>query len=187
MNPGDSPSGLEWYDLRCHSMNAIHVRHAVIADAEAVVAIHHAAVHETAGPYYTPDVLEAWAVKPTTASCERVRGEISDERMIVLVAEIGRRVIGFGMAVPANKELRAIYVHPDSGRKGVGAAILGRLEELAIARNVDRLHLDASVNAEAFYARHGYEEVERTVHRLRSGQEMACIRMTKLLRRDRSV
>jgi hypothetical protein len=33
-----------------------------------------------------------------------------------------------------------------------------------------------------FYGKHGYEVVERATHRLRSGHEMACVRMTKRLR-----
>jgi putative acetyltransferase len=39
----------------------------------------------------------------------------------------------------------------------------------------------ASINAEAFYRRAGYEFVERGVHRLGGGVEMACVRMKKHL------
>jgi hypothetical protein len=39
----------------------------------------------------------------------------------------------------------------------------------------------ASINAEAFYARHGFAVVERGTHRLHSGVEMACVRMRKAL------
>jgi hypothetical protein len=53
-------------------------------------------------------------------------------------------------------------------RRGVGAAILSRLEEAAVKRGALRLQLQSSINAEAFYARHGYQAFERTTHRLRS-------------------
>jgi len=160
-------------------MNDLHVRIAVTADAEAIVRTHHEAVWNTARNHYSPDVLEAWAVKLADSSYEQVRREILDVELVVLVAESLSRVAGFGMIVPADKELRAVY--PAFGRQGVGAAILGRLEQIARQRGVTRLDLSSSINAEAFYAKHGYEVVERTTLRLRSGCEMACVRMTKNL------
>jgi hypothetical protein len=37
------------------------------------------------------------------------------------------------------------------------------------------------VNAETFYAKHDYEVGARGTHRLRSGHEMACVKMQKAL------
>jgi putative acetyltransferase len=162
-------------------MGDFHVRPAVTADAEAIVRTHHEAVWNTARSHYSPDVLEAWAVKLADSSYEQVRREILDAELVVLVAESLSRVAGFGMIVPADEELRAVYVDPAFGRQGVGAAILERLEQIAGERGVTRLDLSSSINAEAFYATHGYEVVERTTLRLRSGCEMACVRMTKNL------
>lgn len=162
-------------------MSDFHVRIAITADAEAIVRTHHAAVCGTAHDYYPPDVLEAWAVPLTDDSYQRVREEIADDAMVVVVADVNSRVTGFGMIVPGDEELRAVYVEPSFGRQGVGTAILQRLEEAACARDVARLNLSSSINAEAFYAKHGYETIERTTHRLRSGNEMACVRMTKRL------
>jgi len=163
-------------------MSDLHVRLAVTADAEAIVRTHHEAVWNTARHHYQPDVLEAWAVTLTDDSYEQVRQEIADAEMVVLVAESNSRIAGFGMIVPAGEELRAVYVDPAFGRQGVGTAILHRLEQTARERSVDRLNLSSSINAEAFYGKHGYEVVERATHRLRSGHEMACVRMTKRLR-----
>lgn len=162
-------------------MTHCHVRIAVTADAEAIVRTHHTAVCTTARHHYPPDVLEAWAVALTDESYQRVREEIADEGMVVVVAEAGARIAGFGMIVPADEELRAVYVDPSFGRQGVGTAILKCLEETARARGLAALHLSSSINAEAFYGKHGYDVVERTTHRFRSGHEMACVRMTKRL------
>ncbi len=41
--------------------------------------------------------------------------------------------------------------------------------------------MDASLNAEAFYRRHGYETLGPAEHVLDSGVRMACIRMCKAL------
>ncbi len=78
-------------------------------------------------------------------------------------------------------ELRAVYVHPSAGRRGVGARILQKLEKLTTERGVEHLALDASLNAEAFYTRHGYEAGERTTHEFHSGASVSCIKMTKQL------
>jgi putative acetyltransferase len=162
-------------------MSDIHVRIAVTTDAEGIVRAHHDAVCNTARDHYPPDVREAWAVTLTDDSCEQVRQDIADPDMVVLVAESKSRIAGFGMIVPADEELRAVYVDPAFGRQGVGTAILHRLEQAARERRVVRLNLSSSLNAEAFYANHGYDVVERAAHRLRSGLEMACVRMTKRL------
>ena len=44
------------------------------------------------------------------------------------------------------------------------------------------LELDASLNAEPFYAALGYEAVERGEHVLRSGLRMAAVKMRKNLK-----
>jgi ribosomal protein S18 acetylase RimI-like enzyme len=41
--------------------------------------------------------------------------------------------------------------------------------------------MDASLNAESFYRKHGFEIIEYATHQLTSGQEMACVKMWKIL------
>jgi putative acetyltransferase len=161
---------------------AYTLRLAAAADAEAMVRIHHAAVHETASACYPPEVLDAWASQLTEASYERMRQELATgDGRIDVVAELNSQIVGFGMVIPEGQELRAVYVDPQFGRRGVGAAILSHLEQLAIQCGIERLDLESSLNAEAFYSRHGYQVVERGMHRFRSGHQMACVVMTKSL------
>jgi putative acetyltransferase len=117
--------------------------------------VHHAAVRKTAAAYYPREVIDAWGAKLTEENHEKVRRETTDPGMIVLVAEVGSAIAGFGMVVPDDEELRAVYVDPEFGRQGVGTAILKRLEEAGAKGGVLRLNLASSINAEAFYARHG--------------------------------
>jgi putative acetyltransferase len=162
----------------------IFLRPGVPSDAETLIRLHHMAVHQMASAYYPREVLDVWSPHPKENRQERLRSELKDDRITTVVAEVNAQIAGFGMVVPAGSELRAVYVHPEFGRRGVGSAILGHLEQGAVAKRVLRLDLDASVNSEAFYARHGYEVVERTVHRFQSGHEiheMACVRMSKAL------
>ena len=158
-----------------------HVRTAAAGDAEAIARIHHAAVHGTAAASYAPEVIESWAARLAEQTFEAVRGEILNDDFVVLVAEAGNELTGFGMIAASAAEVRAVYVHPDHGRQGIGAAILRQLEQQAGERKIKQLHLSSSINAEAFYAKHGYHVVERGTHTLRSGREMACVKMSKVL------
>lgn len=50
-------------------------------------------------------------------------------------------------------------MHPASGRRGVGSAIVRELERLAVASGIPALDVTASLNAEAFYMQHGYQSL----------------------------
>ena len=167
--------------LRFPSMDEIFVRPAVLGDAETLVRVHRWAVETTAGPFYPLEIIQSWAAPESEKSYEHARKDIADPTLIVLVGETGSNIGGFGIVAPATEELRGLFVHPDMGRHGVGTAILANLEQMAVARGVKRLNLDSSINAEAFYARHGYEAMERAKHPVRCGHEMDCIRMSKRL------
>jgi putative acetyltransferase len=162
-------------------MNTLQIRPATIADAEDMVRTHFAAVHGIASDFYPPEVLEHCSRQPDETSYHQVRQSIMNDDELCLVAEDDAGVVGFGSIVPALQELRSLYVHPCFGRRGVGAMLLVRLEQQAIAQGVEQLHMDASLNAEAFYRRQGYEVIERGVHRFHMGQEMACVKMRKAL------
>jgi N-acetylglutamate synthase-like GNAT family acetyltransferase len=101
---------------------------------------------------------------------------------LVLIAEDVSGVCGFGAIVPRLGELRAVYVHPGVGRRGIGSQILAALEHLALVNDVSDLQMVASVNAEHFYRRAGYSVLERSTHRLATGHAMACVKMSKNLR-----
>jgi putative acetyltransferase len=161
------------------------IRPATENDAAALSRIHFEAVHRTAAPFYPAEVIDTWSHHPDEARAEQFRQAISGKAELFLVAERDGEVVGFGSIVPSAAELRAVYVHPDAGRAGIGAALLERLEQWAIEQGVSALRMDASVNAEAFYARHGYEILERSSHQLGRGPRMACVRMRKSLQEQR--
>jgi putative acetyltransferase len=159
----------------------VTVRPAVSADAVAIIDLHFAAVHRTASTFYTSEVLDNWSPQPNEARYQQMQEIIAGDEELVLVAEDTLGVVAFGSIVPRLRELRAVYVHPNAGRRGVGTQVLAALERLALERGIPQLQMVASVNAEAFYRRAGYEVVESGTHRLRSGQEMACVKMAKHL------
>jgi GNAT superfamily N-acetyltransferase len=157
------------------------IRPARVADAQAIIDLHFAAVHRIAATFYPPAVLDSWSSRPDEARDQRMREVIAGGDELVLVAETASGVVAFASVEPRLRVLRAVYVHPDAGGRGVGSQLLTALERLVVVRGVLELHVDASVNAEAFYQRAGYEVVEYGIHRLATGQDMACVKMFKKL------
>lgn len=151
-------------------------------DAQALLEIHAAAVHQTAAPYYSQEILNNWSWLPITGDrIERIRQrwiESPDRR--VVVARHSGQVVGFGF-IHREGEVQSLYVHPNYGRRGIGASILATLEQEAIALGLTDLRLNASLNAEAFYRKQGFEVIEPRVYQLASGKEVACIKMRKTL------
>jgi GNAT superfamily N-acetyltransferase len=152
-------------------------------DAESLIRVHRRAVRSTAASVYPTTVLEEWAPLPVkeaeiAALARRIR---VGEEVAVIVCGAAGEVLGFGSIAPGKGELRAVYVDPDYGGRGVGASIMRWLEGLARDLGETELSLDASQNAERFYARHGYVVTGRGRHVLRSGREMACVHMRKRL------
>jgi putative acetyltransferase len=160
----------------------IVVREMRSADARAFLEVHHAAVRGTAVVDYPLAVIEAWAPMPVTEEAtDRVRANRDDEYR--LTAEIDGQVVGIGVVVFESSELRACYVAPAAGRRGVGSTLVHEIERAARERGLRMLELDSSITAEAFYRKQGYEVRERSEHILHNGQRMACVKMRKFLLR----
>jgi putative acetyltransferase len=151
------------------------------ADAPAILAAHRAAVLNTARTSYSDDVLRGWASSLDPERIQQMSENIAAEDQVTVVAEVDHRVVGFGRIIPLESELRALYVHSDYGSRGIGDVILRELERLAKDRGLKLLWLAASLNAEPFCARRGYEVVRSGEHTLRSGVRMPCIYMQKKL------
>jgi N-acetylglutamate synthase-like GNAT family acetyltransferase len=165
--------------MRNDVTNRVLIRAANSVDAEAIINTHYAAIHQTASVFYPSEVLEAWSRKPDEARYQWMRQIILQGDEIVVVAEDEIGVIGFGIVSPKSHEMRALYVHPTVGRRGIGQKILWELEARAAIQDISCLQLNASLNAEAFYQRSGYKTLSRGTFRLSSEHEMNCIKMEK--------
>lgn len=163
----------------------IKIRPATISDIGSVIRVHHGAVHGTdPSTFYPENILQSWSPGPTDEHrLEQFRLALEDKERFHLVAQLAENgtVIGFGTIVPSKGELRALYIDPNFGHRGIGSQILEHLEELALLHGAEELRLDSSLNAEQFYSRHGYSIIERGTHRLNTGIIMDCIKMKKKL------
>jgi putative acetyltransferase len=152
------------------------IRRATDQDGAGIYAAHAAAVRVTCRSHYGPEDVESWAnrLRPWA-----YRDDL--ERRDVVVAEDGERVLGFGVLDAEGAQIRAVYVHPEAGRRGVGGAILQVLERLARLRGLTEARLDSSLNAVAFYAANGWRQGGDTIHTFPGGRDIPCVVMTKTL------
>jgi GNAT superfamily N-acetyltransferase len=77
--------------------------------------------------------------------------------------------------------IRALFVHPDFARRGLGTAILGACERAAAAAGFKRLELTATLTGMRLFRVHGFIPAEELTLRLGNGETLGVIRMAKTL------
>lgn len=128
------------------------VRVATSGDADRILSLHIESILAFGPAEYDERQVRAWARIDDREATYPV-GEVGHH---LVVAERDDEIAGYGHIIPDNEELRAVYVHPDHSRCGVGSTLLAHLEGYAHGRGLERLELWASLNAVPFYERQGY-------------------------------
>lgn len=78
-------------------------------------------------------------------------------------------------------KIRAIFVHPDFARQGLGSAILAHVEAAALASGFRRFEMGSTLTGVPLYRLRGYTDVERIEVPLHNGESLPVIRMTKVI------
>jgi GNAT superfamily N-acetyltransferase len=79
-------------------------------------------------------------------------------------------------------KIRAIFVHPDFARRGIGSLILKHCEDVAAAAGFSRLEMGSTLTGVPLYRLKGYVEQERIDIPLPNGEVLPVVKMTKTLR-----
>ncbi len=79
--------------------------------------------------------------------------QLSGER-ICLVAESEEQIVG--TVAIEDGALCTFFVHPAYQGQGIGAQLLNRIEQLAIAQGIRQLAVEASITGAPFYLKKGY-------------------------------
>lgn len=135
-------------------MQPFMIRTANREDAPTIYAIHHTSLTTLCVTHYPLDTLRRWF---SNKSVEGYYPAIDDGEMFVCEADM--TTMGFGHAIPG--EVVAIFVHPDFAGQGVGRCLLRHAVEFASKDYDGPIKLSATLNAEPFYAKHGFHEVRR--------------------------
>ena len=152
----------------------VRIRRARPTDARRLCNLMKTSVRVLAGNHYPPSHVRAWAdpLEPSQFRQSITGGEL------VFVAEQGRRFAGFSSLF--GDEVRAVFVHPASARRGVGGLLLKKIEREATKLGLERLWLWSSLNAIPFYRSQGYRGSRRTMFAV-AGRRLSVVKMTKRL------
>jgi GNAT superfamily N-acetyltransferase len=152
------------------------IRPATIDDADALCDLHIRSIRVLCAADYTPEQIEAWC-RPKAPEKYRKAMTEGGETMFVAVGEGGSLA---GFASFKGDELYAVYVAPDSVRRGVGSRLLETVEAAARRAGSTHLRFRSTLTAVPFYVSRGYEKGDPACARM-SGVEIPCVWMTKAL------
>jgi putative acetyltransferase len=145
------------------------------ADTPVLAAIFVAAIEELTGEDYSETQQEAWtsAADDEEQFGKRLAGELT------LIATLQNSPVGFASLKGAD-HIDMLYVHPSAAGQGVASILCDALEKLAGARGAKSLTVDASDNAQVFFAKRGYVGKQRNTVTV-NGEWLANTTMQKTL------
>jgi putative acetyltransferase len=148
------------------------------ADTPIVAAIFVAAIEELTGDDYSGDQQAAWAAAADDEDAfgRRLAGELT------LIATLQNSPVGFASLKGAD-HIDMLYVHPGAAGQGVASMLCDALEKLAGGRGAKSLTVDASDNAQPFFAKRGYVAKQRNSVTV-NGEWLANTTMQKTLGAD---
>ena len=151
------------------------IRKAEHRDKQEISEVHAQAIGDIDRSFYSEEQILAWL----SSAVPENYSEAIDLNEIYVAEEEGR-IVGFGRLFISDPEVKAIYVSPNSWRRGVGTKLLRQLEAIGRDAGISELRLNASLNGKNFYEKNGYigDEVS-SVHI--DGVELGCILMCKKL------
>jgi GNAT superfamily N-acetyltransferase len=76
-------------------------------------------------------------------------------------------------------KIRAIFVHPDWSRRGIGSLILKQCESAAAAAGFRRFEMGSTLTGTPLYSLKGYRELDRIAVPLPNGEALPVVRMSK--------
>ncbi len=76
-------------------------------------------------------------------------------------------------------KVRAIFVHPDYARQGLGSLLLAHVEAAGIAAGFRRFEMGSTLTGVPLYTLKGYVETERLAVPLPNGEALPIVRMVK--------
>ncbi|QQN67288.1 GNAT family N-acetyltransferase [Bradyrhizobium diazoefficiens] len=124
-------------------------------DVPMLAAIFAASIKELTGDDYSEAQQQAWM---EVAESEEFGKHLAAD--LTLIATLDGSPVGFASLRGAD-HIRMLYVHPAVPRRGIATMLVDALEKLAAGRGATALTVDASDNAQSFFAKRGYTAQQR--------------------------
>jgi putative acetyltransferase len=128
------------------------IRRATPNDAPAIATLYRDTVKKIKSHDYAPAQIEAWA----GAAPDEEKWRERQTNRTTFVDEHDGTVRGFG-ELEDNGHIGAVYVHADWQGEGIASALLNEMEKEAVAHGVTSLSTEASITAQPFFAKLGFE------------------------------
>ena len=132
----------------------ITIRPAEPQDADAAVDVLRRSISElcVADHQHDPATLAGWLANKTTRN---YLDWLTSSRNFCVVAEEHDRLLGVGM-LGHKGTIHLLYLRPGAQRRGIGSAIYRAMEQQARAWGLQKLSLESTTAACAFYERMGF-------------------------------
>ncbi len=150
------------------------IRAATGDDIPALTRVHARAIRVTGIGHYTKEEVASWAAGLDAAFYRRA---LARTDLFVVAEAEGAGVVALGAS--RRDEVWLLYTDPDWAGRGIGGALLARLEDDIRTRGHRVLRVESSLAARGFYERHGYRRRRIYGHRTRGGMVLAALTMTK--------
>ena len=136
----------------------MRIRPFQLGDEVRLAALFHAAIHQVAAQYYSPEQVDAWA--PQVPDPARFLARGSDGRTLFVAVDDADEPLAYG-DVEGDGHIDHLFCRPDVAGTDVTAKLYDALEEAARKLGISMLFTEASEPARRFFAKHGFELIER--------------------------
>lgn len=121
------------------------------ADFPIIKQLFYDTVHAINAHDYSPEQLNAWAPKDDP----RERMKLSLEENVSLIAEIDKKIVGFGI-ITRHGYIDYLFTHKDYQGQGIASALYKNLESHARTLDLTIVSTQASITARPFFAKQGF-------------------------------
>jgi len=151
----------------------VPIREFIPGEEESLREVFFTSVHRLAVSHYSQPQLNAWA------PLEYEKAEWASRVRVLRpwVVEEAGAIVGYA-DLQASGYIDHFFVHGGHGRSGIGTQLMSHLHCIALRLGVATLHSDVSRNAEAFFAKWGFQ-VECRQSVIVRGVELENSRMCK--------
>ncbi|WP_248797882.1 GNAT family N-acetyltransferase [Pseudomonas sp. MWU13-2105] len=151
------------------------IRRATQSDSQTAFDIRLLAIRHQCVGAYTTEQIQVW----TAGSPENGYSELMEKHFYL--GCIRGNPVATGMLDLEKSEIGAIFVLPSFMQLGIGMRVLRHLEHLARDLGLERVNLEATLNAAEFYRRCGFVGDTPAIYHSPSGLQLACIPMVREL------
>lgn len=155
----------------------ITIRYATSEDIKIIKEIIKHSILELCKEYYTMNELQSLLAQ--YPDFQRYQKWLADRVLLVAENDCGR--VGFAQYFPDIEYIEAVHVLPGYTNQGIGKQLVEKIEQIARQHGAEKIRLDASLNAEKFYRKCGYEQKQGSVYICNNGMQLPTIAFEKCI------